>query len=500
MEKQLDISGHVLAIVDAKAEALKDEIINAPDIPQIGKRTFYMSANGSDNNDGTTPETAWRSISRLNEAELVRGDMVLFERGGVWRGELISKAGVTYAAYGAGEKPKLYGSPENGAGADKWELVNAEKNIWKYCHDLPDVGLIVFNHGEKHSTKALPDYVNGRYVLRDDSRAAFDIHKHLDSDLMLFSACDRLKYTSGLPAVGRKDSTGPLYLRCDAGNPGALFDSIEFCTRPNIISLCCNSDIAIDNLCLKYCGGLAIGGTYCMNIRVTNCEIGWIGGAIQKYYDDGKAVRYGNGIEVAGSCCNLILEHNWVYQNYDAGLSYQAGNKQVIQTIVFDVKFTNNLIEFCSYGIEYFLGDAADPRLRNYQKDVAFSDNIIRYSGFGFGEQRPDKATSAAIKTWPSSTNDAENFIIKYNIFDRSRYCLIYLAAHKHEWLPTYRDNLILQTVGTEARLGEYIVKDQRVSLTTEELDSTEKLSYFKLLGASIYLTEKDWLYDLAKE
>ena len=175
----------------------------------------------------------------------------------------------------------------------------------------------------------------------------------------------------GVPAVGRKTSKGPLYLRCDKGNPGEIFSSIEFCTRPNIFAMCDNSGITVDNFCLKYCGGIAVGGYNSMNITVTNCEIGWIGGSIQFYHDNGNAVRYGNGIEVAANCYNFIADHNYVYQNYDAGISYQA-REGIVQCRDYLVRFTNNLVEFCVYGIEYFLGACKDTSIRSYQKDIEF--------------------------------------------------------------------------------------------------------------------------------
>ena len=188
-------ASQVIEYVDAKAEALKQEILNAPDIERMAYRTFYISPKGSDANDGTTPETAWLTLERLNDAELTWGDVVYFERGGLWRGEVVCRKGVTYAAYGTGEKPKIYGSPEDGADPNKWTLVNKEKNIWKFHTELADVGLIVFNHGEFHSSKALPDYINGKYYVRNDNlmdfKGEFCLENQLDHDLMLFSDCSR---------------------------------------------------------------------------------------------------------------------------------------------------------------------------------------------------------------------------------------------------------------------------------------------------------------------
>ena len=74
---------------------------------------YYVSENGNDGNDGLSPESAWRTNARVSEADLSEGDAVLFERGGLFRGQIKTKPGVTYSAYGIGNKPKIYGYTEN---------------------------------------------------------------------------------------------------------------------------------------------------------------------------------------------------------------------------------------------------------------------------------------------------------------------------------------------------------------------------------------------------
>ena len=56
--------------------------------------------------------------------------------------------GITYSAYGEGAKPIITSSPENGAGAEKWQLVYEGENgtrIWQFYHDLTDIASIVFD-------------------------------------------------------------------------------------------------------------------------------------------------------------------------------------------------------------------------------------------------------------------------------------------------------------------------------------------------------------------
>ena len=73
---------------------------------------FLDSAGGNDANDGKSPETAWRTLERLDKAALEPGDVVRFRRDRVWRGTLRAKSGsegkpVVYSDYGDGAKPRI---------------------------------------------------------------------------------------------------------------------------------------------------------------------------------------------------------------------------------------------------------------------------------------------------------------------------------------------------------------------------------------------------------
>jgi hypothetical protein len=96
--------------------------------------TYYVDATlGNDSNNGITPETAWKTLNRLNNAMISPGDSILFKRGEVFRGNLIPVIGsdpdyVTYGAYGTGNKPKILGS-YNRNSAFYW--IDEGENIWR---------------------------------------------------------------------------------------------------------------------------------------------------------------------------------------------------------------------------------------------------------------------------------------------------------------------------------------------------------------------------------
>lgn len=98
-----------------------------------GNRTFYVdSEDGADNNAGLSPGDAWRTLDRVNSAELKPGDTVQFKCGGVWRGSLTPASGengapVSYTSYGQGERPLLLGSRPRDR-AEDW--VQVAENVW----------------------------------------------------------------------------------------------------------------------------------------------------------------------------------------------------------------------------------------------------------------------------------------------------------------------------------------------------------------------------------
>lgn len=94
---------------------------------------YYVSPTGNDANNGTSQSTPWRTIDRVNQStySIVAGDQVLFQRGGVYRGEIIwgvsgtSAQPVTYGAYGTGALPVISGAKV----VTTWTQHSG--NIWK---------------------------------------------------------------------------------------------------------------------------------------------------------------------------------------------------------------------------------------------------------------------------------------------------------------------------------------------------------------------------------
>lgn len=71
---------------------------------------YYVSPAGNDNNAGTSPAASWQTLEKINSRIFQPGDVILFQRGGEWYGQInVRSSGVTYSAYDSGDKPVIHG-------------------------------------------------------------------------------------------------------------------------------------------------------------------------------------------------------------------------------------------------------------------------------------------------------------------------------------------------------------------------------------------------------
>ncbi|MBQ8509647.1 MAG: right-handed parallel beta-helix repeat-containing protein [Clostridia bacterium] len=425
-----------LAAWNKQANVLRETILNTPnmEIPESAA-VYYVSPDGDDASGGKSPETAWKTIQKVNDAPLNEGDYVCFERGGLWRGKFTAKPGVTYTAYGEGAKPRIYGSPFNGAKVG-WEKV--AENIWRCSEKFAnDVGGISFNEGEAYGLKILVNYADDGTMSEQVAQTVFEGYTSLDEELEFW-------HDMGGP-VASPEEPSYLYLYCSKGNPAEVYDDIEFFIRGNIISA--KSGVTIDNLCIKYGGSHGIGAGTVTSLTVTNCEVGEIGGAIQ-FVRNGKITRFGNGVEIYGGCENYLIDHCYVYQCYDAGVTHQYSSGGTNDIIEKNVTYRSNLIEDCIYNIEYFLGKPDSSDTTRYMENILMTDNILLRAGYGWGAQRPDKTPDAHIKSWDHMNTLKGDFIIENNLMMYSNHMMLHLGVYDEKDLPIVRNNTFVQTMG----------------------------------------------------
>lgn len=405
----------LLKEIDSAAELLKGKIKALPDRKDFLGKIWYVSPEGSSSNRGDSPDCPWDSLDTLMEKSslLSYGDAVLLERGKLFRGQIIAVSGVYYGAYGEGEKPIIYGSI---ADFSKKEWVYMGENIWSLEHAFRwDVGFVSVN--------------NSQYI-------GFNKHKKSDLKKDFDFWCDR-------------EDNYRLYMYYSSD---FSFDSIEIGENVNIIDILENcSDVTVENLCLKYGGAH---GIRCRqdnkNIIVRGCEISFLGGAYLVNYKDG-TTRYGNAVEFWRGCDNVLVEDCWIHNIYDSGISHQGAGEFVQKNIT----YRRNLIEYCGMGaVEYWLAYPPGKKLLNYAENVDYSNNIMRYAGYGFGgEQRPDKDKSAHIQSNGPNQNHYINYTIKDNIFYLSSYDLLEISSLNNTF-PLLSGNTYVQSSGK--RLGSF--------------------------------------------
>ncbi|MEJ7830726.1 MAG: hypothetical protein WKF91_21130, partial [Segetibacter sp.] len=97
--------------------------------------TYYLSATGSDANNGTSSATPWQTLGKVNDQYPVAGDIVLLKRGDTFYGFLQAERNGTaanpilYGAYGTGANPIVTGfttvTAWTNLGGNIWESTNA---------------------------------------------------------------------------------------------------------------------------------------------------------------------------------------------------------------------------------------------------------------------------------------------------------------------------------------------------------------------------------------
>ncbi len=409
-----------LSEIDKKADALKNSIINAKDSVTYPGTAYYVSNTGDDANDGLTPQTAVCSLERIYSLPLKPGDAILFQRGGIWRGELqVNVKNITIAAYGEGKKPRFYGSLKNYAVPHEWVKTDLP-NVWKYFKPFDiDIGHIVCNGGKIHCIKKCLGHYGFKGTVEE-----------LSSDLEFW--CDR-------------NDRNTLYFYSEQ-NPGSRFFQMEFHRRTSFFMLRSGDGAHLDNLCIMHVGVHGISTGNFDNLHVTNCEIGYIGGGIQ--FTQGEwDTRLGNGVEIYGACHNYSVENCYIHDCYDAGVTHQRKGDCPFPIRMENVTYKDNLFEHCIYSIEYFCDQTNSDQ--DMMSHIRMTGNICRYAG-GFGWQRPNRVARHIQGGWLNCKRKypAEDYIVENNIFDRSIDTLVSISSVKEEHLPIMKGNTYIQYAG----------------------------------------------------
>ncbi len=145
--------------------------------------TYHLDPSGG--NDlwvGTSPETAWQSLSKLSNATLSPGDTVLLKRGGNWTGQLAPKGSGTAAqpirldAYGSGALPRIDGGGIAGPAVllynvEYWEVQNLEITNNATSDSISRSGIRVY-----HDTGTVAHHIHLKNLHVHDVRGSNDFN------------------------------------------------------------------------------------------------------------------------------------------------------------------------------------------------------------------------------------------------------------------------------------------------------------------------------------
>ena len=428
-----------------KADEMKAAVLASPnpDPASFTGTCYYVSLDGSDDNDGKSPERPIASLKKVGTLNLKPGDAVLFRRGDLYRhdyriedgklgGAIVTQDGVTYSAWGEGDKPIVCGSVRNYADPELWQETS-HPGIWKCTLPLRNVGLITFDHDPR--TVGKYDAICGTLVppvLDMGPRGNFDFKceppLQLRNDLEFWT----------------DDDAKCLYLR-SAENPGRRFKRIEIAPDTYGLRVLGKKGVVIDNLHVTLFGRHGVNGqSDVYDLEVKNCIFDYIGGSILwKKWRDRYNVRFGNAVEVYGSCHGYKVHDNWIYQIYDTGVTHQASYKAATEIIHENVEYRNNLIEYCFWSIEYY------NMFNKYgiTRNIHVHDNFCRFGGEGWG--CPLRKEVTPMYSFVHHADETSNYRTENNIFQFSEG---YIISHNKEPEPegclSFRGNTYIQKSG----------------------------------------------------
>ena len=416
-------------------------------------KIYYISASGCDQNDGLTPETPLQTVAVL-EGLGEPGDSVLFRRGDTWRmPDVVElRSGVTYGAYGEGEKPRLLGSHRNYGEASLWEATG-EADLWRHSFGFEtEVCHMVFDEGAAWAVRR---------------RSLAEVTEELN-----------YYYDGAEKAV---------YLRC-VGNPAVRFASIEM-VRGSLFRVpfdCRN--ITVQELDMRYCNYAIVG--YCdrvgdvRGLYISYCDFSWIGGHEGNYAPGG--VRDGNAVTIWGSARQVVVDHCNFTQMFDTAFTPQCGASPNSDVVFEDITLSNCRIEACHWSTEYWIHVVDDnDKPLGVMRNIFIENNHFIGAGEGWAAcQRwnggpPESASHIQVFSG-GECGTIENFVVRGNIFESASHDLI--SFHWQNAAPILEGNTYIQVKGRPLGHinGKRYLFDDMVEEIIRQFDKTAKIQFIE--------------------
>lgn len=383
---------------------------------------YYVSEDGDDGNDGLSPETAWRTLQHVmvlvggtdQESTIKAGDAVFLRRGDTFRlpdsACIIESDDITFSAYGEGAKPIITSSSESGVGAEKWELAYEDatgKKIWKFYHDMRDVGMIVLNNGEIFAKRVYKYYGDNGYISCHYERGSMEGNLSASGVILeerLFSLEEtlmkNLTIVSRPEVVDGSTQKGPLYLRCDEGNPGEIFSSVEFTEAELLGIVWLQADNTVfDNISFR-CNGTADVKNGKLDVReldgtvAQNCEFAFGGGSVINYFlnEIGEPCIGVMSDGFFGPVKNTILRNNYMHDSMGGSITYETGSNDIGREpasgyfhILDNVLYGTENGPDCNALLKIFAFDY-EAKFMDYTRPLIQNNVFVQYKGRRFAD------------------------------------------------------------------------------------------------------------------
>lgn len=316
---------------------------------------YYIAANGNDANNGTSQYSPWKSINKVNAyfSNLRPGDKVLFKRGDVFYGTIVTTKGggvggapVTIGAYGAGAKPVISGFEK----LTSWTPVNNQ--IQKSTINLGTHPEMVIINGKPTGRGRFPnsgfltyESVSGNNRITDNdlqtsanwTGAEIVMRKTgwvLDRNLITNHSGKTITFQPSQPvalssgygyfiqdAFETLDKFGEWYYKNNQmqiyfGTGGRPSDyDIKVSSLNRLIDFSYTNHVIIDNLDLEGADLEAISLINSSNVVIQNCDIIYSG-------NTGIAIKWGSA--------NNIIQNNTINHTYSTAIDLQRNTPNTL--------------------------------------------------------------------------------------------------------------------------------------------------------------------------
>jgi len=330
--------------------------------PCFSKNYYVSATTGSDNNDGLTNKTPFKTLKKISASTFLPGDSILLKRGDRWNERLKLRSSgspgkpITLGAYGTGKKPQITG------------VTNIDPAAWIKGGDT---GIYYTRVSRPYGV-----YEDGFKII-DDNRYNIPDGKNTPGHPTLTGSGGDWYFDS---------STSRLYYKPTSGTPSD--HTVQFSTHSTGIYIERKSYLTIRDINISYVGGSAIYVNASDHIIVDNCDISY---------------TFEHGIQFKNSKGYCVATNNTIAHVGDG--IYWIGNNTGPNLAI------NNTVSYCNYvteGSQFNNNDGHAIGMQNGDRYIV-KKNTVSYTNM------------AAILIWVGSGHTGKDCVIKDNIVLASR-------------------------------------------------------------------------------